>query len=45
MKRNAEEEKVEYLDSMSIEDLQAAIDRRPEVEARQKAEHEALQNQ
>lgn len=42
--RNAEE-KVEYLDKMTIEDLQAAIDRRPEVEARRKAEEEAMQNE
>ena len=44
MKRNAEEKK-EYLDKMTIEDLQAAIDRRPEVEARRKAEEEAMQNE
>ncbi|MGN0029434.1 MAG: AAA family ATPase [Marinilabiliaceae bacterium] len=44
MQRNAQE-KIEYLDGMAIEDLQAAIDRRPEVEARKKAEQEALDSQ
>lgn len=42
MKRSADERN-EYLDGMTIEDLQAAIDRRPEVEARKKAEAEAMQ--
>lgn len=44
MQRNAQE-KIEYLDGMTVEDLQAAIDRRPAVEARKKAEQEALDSQ
>lgn len=44
MQRNAQE-KIEYLDGMTVEDLQAAIDRRPEVEARKKAEQESIDSQ
>lgn len=44
MKRSADE-RVEFLDKMTVEELQAAIDRRPEVEARQKAEAEAEQSE